>query len=63
MSDGETVRPDVEWRVTRDGTDVIDSVFDVDPVVDTANPFGDFAVAKMDDRGGNLFDKFERGLV
>ena len=29
------------FRVIRDGSVIEDSVFDVDPVVDTANPFGD----------------------
>lgn len=51
----------VEWRVTRDGTTVEDSVFDVDPVVDTANPFGDYAVIKIDDSEGEKFDQYERG--
>ena len=50
-----------EFRVTRDGSTVEDAVFDVDPVVDTANPFGDYAVIKLDDRGGNKFDKYQRG--
>jgi len=51
----------VEWRVTRDGTDVETGVFDVDPVVDTANPFGDYCVFKLDDRGGQKFENYERG--
>jgi len=51
----------IEWRITRDGTDVEDAVYDVDPVVTTANPFGDYAVAKMDDRGGEKFAEYERG--
>jgi len=50
-----------EFRVTRDGNTVEDAVYDVDPVVDTANPFGDYAVIKLDDRGGNKFDQYERG--
>ena len=36
------------FRVIRDGEIIEDTVFDVDPVVDTANPFGDYAVIKMD---------------
>jgi hypothetical protein len=67
-STATTVVPDatyndqrVKWRVTRDGTDVEDSVFDVDPVVDTANPFGDYAVIKIDDTAGNKFDQYARG--
>jgi len=50
-----------EFRVTRDGSTVEDAVFDVDPVVDTANPFGDYCVIKLDDRGGNKFDQYQRG--
>lgn len=38
-----------------------DAVYDVDPVVDTSNPFGSFAVAKIDDRGGVKFENYERG--
>lgn len=49
------------FSVIRDGTVVEDSVFDVDPVAITSNPFGNFAVVKMDDRGGELFDEYSRG--
>ena len=51
----------VEWRVTRDGEFVEDTVFDVDPVVDTANPFGDYCVIKMDDSNGEKFANYARG--
>jgi hypothetical protein len=51
----------IEYRVTRDGTTVEDAVYDVDPLVDTANPFGDYAVVKIDDRGGEKFQHYERG--
>ena len=37
------------------------AAFDVDPVVDTANPFGDYAVFKADDQGGERFDLYVRG--
>ena len=50
-----------EFNVIRDGDHVEDAVFDVDPVVDTANPFGDFAVIKMDDSEGEKFDAYPRG--
>ncbi|AFH21457.1 hypothetical protein OSG_eHP1_00135 [environmental Halophage eHP-1] len=50
----------VDFTVRRDGT-VEDAVYDVDPLSDTANPFGDFCVVKIDDRGGNKFDKYSRG--
>lgn len=49
------------FEVTRDGDTVVDAVFDVSPLVDTANPFGDYCVVKMDDRGGEKFENFERG--
>jgi hypothetical protein len=49
------------FQVTRDGSTVVDSVFDVDPLTDTANPFGDYCVIKMDDRGGDKFANFARG--
>ena len=49
------------YRVIRDSTTVEDAVFDVDPVVDTANPFGDFAVVKMDDSEGMRFLEYARG--
>jgi len=49
------------FKVTRDGTTVEDAVYDVDPVVTTANPFGDYAVAKIDDSAGQKFDAYQRG--
>jgi hypothetical protein len=50
----------VEWRLRVDG-DIIDQLYDVSPLVDTANPFGDYVVLKLDDQGGELFDRFRRG--
>ena len=61
VSDAELVQSAVEWRVTRDSEFVEDTVFDVDPVVDTANPFGDYAVIKMDDSNGEKFANYARG--
>ena len=49
------------FRVIRDGEVIEDTVFDVDPVVDTANPFGDFCVIKMDDSNGEKFANYARG--
>lgn len=49
------------YTVFRDGDVLEDAVFDVDPVVDTSNPFGNYAVIKMDDRGGEKFSEYERG--
>ena len=50
-----------EFLVTRDGGTIETGVFDVDPVVDTGNPFGDFCVIKMDDSGGEKFQTYGRG--
>jgi hypothetical protein len=50
----------VTWELIRDGSDNIDTLYDVE-LTDTANPFGDFAICKIDDSGGELFDKFPRG--
>lgn len=50
----------VVWRVVRDGTFRVPRVYDVE-VEDTANPFGDFAVVKLDDNEGTQFDNFQRG--
>ena len=60
-TDATLNQPAVEWRVTRDEEFVEDTVFDVDPVVDTANPFGDYAVIKMDDSNGEKFENYARG--
>ena len=49
------------FEVTRGGDTVEDTVFDVDPVVDTANPFGDYCVIKMDDSEGEKFAQYRRG--
>lgn len=49
------------FEVTRDGTERETAVYDVDPIVDTANPFGNFAVVKIDDRDGTKFEQYERG--
>jgi len=37
------------------------NLFDVDPIEDTANPFADFCVLKIDDTGGEKFAKYGRG--
>ena len=58
---GDAAPETIAYRVTRDGATVEDAVYDVDPVVDTANPFGDYAVIKLDDRGGTKFAEYERG--
>ena len=50
-----------EFLVERDGATIETGVFDVDPVVDTGNPFGDFCVIKMDDSGGSKFQTYGRG--
>ncbi|UBF23346.1 baseplate hub [Halorubrum tailed virus 29] len=52
--------PRTEFVVFRDGTEE-DAVYDVSPLVDTANPFGDYCVFKLDDRGGQKFEQYPRG--
>jgi len=53
-----------DWRVeVNDGAEVLtndDGLYDVE-IVDTFNPFGDYATAFFDDLAGNLFNKFQRG--
>jgi hypothetical protein len=58
--DADLIQSAVEWRLRVDG-DVVDQLYDVSPLVDTANPFGDYVVLKLDDQGGELFDRFRRG--
>jgi len=48
------------FTVLRDETTLADTVYDVQ-VTDTANPFGDFCVFKLDDSGGDRFDEYARG--
>jgi len=50
-----------EFTVLRDDSVLEQSVFDVAPLTITRNPFGNYVVIKMDDRGGKKFDAFERG--
>lgn len=57
-STGE-VNPEA-WRVIRDGVDGEPNLFDLS-VVDTANPFGSYAVAYIDDPEGTRFDVYSRG--
>jgi hypothetical protein len=61
VPDATVDNPPVDFRVTRDGSTVEDAVYDVSPLTDTANPFGDFVVIKIDDRGGQKFENYERG--
>jgi len=50
----------VEWTLTRDQTETEDSLYDIQ-YVDSANTFGDFLVAKIDDVNGTKFDEYPRG--
>jgi hypothetical protein len=50
----------VVWRVIESEENVVDNVYDIE-VVDTANPFGSYAVVYADDDDGVLFDTFNRG--
>lgn len=49
------------WRISKDGgTTYEPDLFDVE-ITDTANPFGNYAVAYLDDTEGDKFDKYPRG--
>jgi len=48
-----------EWRLKVDGS-FEEDLYDV-KVVDTANPFGNYAVASIDDQEGDKFDTYTRG--
>lgn len=50
----------VDWQITRDGL-VETEVFDVDPLTDTLNPFGDAVVFRVDDIQGDKFEQYDRG--
>jgi len=57
----QVVAPDLIDPETNVSPRIERAAYDVDPVVDTANPFGDFGVFKADDRGGQIFDLYGRG--
>jgi hypothetical protein len=48
-----------EWRLIRDTDTVETELYNVE-VEDTFNPFGDYAIAKIDDTTGTKFDQYER---
>jgi len=50
----------VEWTLTRDETEPEDNLYDVQ-YVDSANTFGDYLIAKIDDINGTKFDQYPRG--
>jgi hypothetical protein len=50
----------VDWQVTR-GDTVETEVYDIDPLVDTLNPFGDAVTFLVDDVQGTKFDQYARG--
>lgn len=50
----------VAWQVTINEEEIVEDVFDVE-VVDTANPFGNYAIIYADDISGDKFAKFARG--
>jgi len=49
-----------QWRILRDGTTEEPDLFDVE-VVDTFNPFGNYAIAYIDDQEGDKFSDYNRG--
>jgi len=50
----------VQWTLTRDETETEDALYDIE-YVDSANPFGDYLIAKIDDINGTKFDEYPRG--
>jgi len=58
--DGELPAETTRWRVFRDNNDLETDLYDVE-VVDTANPFGNYAIAYIDDFSGSKFDDYTRG--
>ena len=50
----------VVWAVTIDGEEIEPNLFDVE-VTNTANPFGSYAIIKVDDTDGSRFDAYPRG--
>ena len=50
----------VEWTLTRDETETEDNLYDIQ-YVDSANTFGDYLIAKIDDINGTKFDEYPRG--
>lgn len=49
-----------EWQITRNQSTVEPDLFDAE-VVDTANPFGNYAIAYIEDSGGDKFSQYNRG--
>jgi hypothetical protein len=49
-----------QWRILRDGTTEEPDLYDIE-VVSTANPFGSYAIAKIDDTEGSKFEDYTRG--
>jgi len=50
----------VQWTLTRDESETEDALYDIE-YVDSANPFGDYLIAKIDDINGTKFDEYPRG--
>jgi len=51
----------VDWEIIRGGDTVETEVYDVDPLADTLNPFGDAVTFLVDDVQGTKFDQYSRG--
>lgn len=61
LGGGGTLPVDKEvWRIIYDGDQLESDLYDVE-VVDTANPFGNYAIAYIDDFTGSKFDIYSRG--
>jgi hypothetical protein len=50
----------IKWQIKRDGTTIEPDLYDVE-VVDTFNPFGNYAIAYIDDQEGDKFSDYNRG--
>ena len=51
----------VDWQITRGDDTVETEVYDVDPLADTLNPFGDAVTFLVDDIQGTKFEQYGRG--
>lgn len=57
---GTTPTNGTQWRVLRDETTEADALFDAE-IVDTFNPFGNYAIAYIDDTEGTRYADYPRG--
>lgn len=60
--DGQVVPDKPVWRIKRNNKsyEAEGNIFDAE-IVDTANPFGNYAIFKVDDNNGQKFEQYSRG--